>query len=511
MINPAKKIYFGLFIFSLAFFATRLINLTRLPVFCDEAIYLRWSQIIASSDAFRFVPLSDGKQPLFMWLVVPFFKIISDPLYAGRFLSVISGFFSMFTLILIFSLLSNYKSKNPDPIPFIFESLKKSFPFNLLPALFYLTLPFSFFFDRMSLPDNLLACLSSISFFLSLLLAKYLRFDISILLGISLGLSWLTKSPAIYFIVLSLLTVFLLTIPKLNLKTISYPVFSSLLAFFIYNILRLGPQFHLIAQRNKDYIRPLSEILKNPTNPLFSHTLSTLNLFKTYVSTPLLILLAFALLLSVLQKKFNRQYFVCFLWFFLPLLSNNIFAQVFTARYILYTIPPLILLISLAFNYVFQSSYRNVSTLLVILSLILNLSFNYRLSSDPKNTTLPKSEQGYLSDWTSGWGIKETYSLLNDNQKNHQIVVGTEGYFGTLPDGLQIYTASNANLKVFGVGLMFTDIPESLLETKQNGNETYLLINKSRNNLNPQSLNKLELVKSFPKPGNDSLDLYKIL
>ncbi len=55
-------------------FVLRIYHLTILPVFADEAIYIRWSQVMAADNTLRFLPLSDGKQPLFMWLIIPFLK-----------------------------------------------------------------------------------------------------------------------------------------------------------------------------------------------------------------------------------------------------------------------------------------------------------------------------------------------------------------------------------------------------------------------------------------------------
>ena len=74
------------------FFVIRLINLNGLPVFVDEAIYIRWAQIMKSEPTLRFLPLQDGKQPLFMWSMIPMFKLLKDPVIAGRVLSVLAGF-----------------------------------------------------------------------------------------------------------------------------------------------------------------------------------------------------------------------------------------------------------------------------------------------------------------------------------------------------------------------------------------------------------------------------------
>src|SRR3990167_7850508 len=83
------------FVVLLASFALRLYNLNYLPIFGDEAIYIRWAQVMRAEATLRFLPLSDGKQPLFMWVVIPFLKLISDPLVAGRIVSVLSGLGSL--------------------------------------------------------------------------------------------------------------------------------------------------------------------------------------------------------------------------------------------------------------------------------------------------------------------------------------------------------------------------------------------------------------------------------
>ena len=88
--------------------------------------------------------------------------------------------------------------------------ITNNYRLSLIPVIIYIFLPFSFFFDRLALPDNLLSLFGVLSLLFTLLLSKYPRFDLSMILGFILGLSWLTKSPAIYFIVLSSLTFFIL-------------------------------------------------------------------------------------------------------------------------------------------------------------------------------------------------------------------------------------------------------------------------------------------------------------
>jgi len=64
-----KEILLGLGL-TVAYFATRLFNLTLMPIFTDEAIYIRWSEIALYDPTWRFISLSDGKQPLMIWLMM---------------------------------------------------------------------------------------------------------------------------------------------------------------------------------------------------------------------------------------------------------------------------------------------------------------------------------------------------------------------------------------------------------------------------------------------------------
>src|SRR5258706_6489945 len=91
---------FGICLLTLFFF-TRFYNILNLPIFTDEAIYVRWAQIASNDAAWRFISLTDGKQPMFVWIAMVLMKFIQDPLFAGRTVSVIAGFFSMIGLFFV--------------------------------------------------------------------------------------------------------------------------------------------------------------------------------------------------------------------------------------------------------------------------------------------------------------------------------------------------------------------------------------------------------------------------
>jgi len=459
----------------------RLVNLTLLPVFADEAIYVRWAQVMANESTLRFLPLSDGKQPLFMWVLMLFIDRLSDPLFAGRILSVATG---IGTLIGIF-LASR----------FVFNSKKVA----LISSFFWAISPFSVFFDRMALVDSMLTCFGVWTLFLGMWAAKTLRLDIAMLTGFSLGAASLTKSSAVFFG--ALLTLNALFIRKISgvIKYAGILLATFAIAFGMYNIQRLGPNFHLLALRTKDYVFPLSKILANPLDPVIYNFPSAISWI--WIMGPSVILI-FGILGAIINyRKYLKEVLVLGAWFLGPVLFQSIFAQVFTARYILFTLPSFYILAGSAFLINKKWINKLLITGLVIFG-VHAFYFNYLLLTDPMKASLPRRERmGYLEEWSSGIGIKAVADYLKTEHlkdPSKKIVVGTEGYFGTLPDGLQIYLTDYPNIIVIGVGVNITEIPDSLIASKESGNKTYLVINNSRLRAKPENLD-LKLIASYPK------------
>src|SRR3989344_1683376 len=187
----------------------RFYHLTALPIFADEAIYIRWAQIMRVDPSLRFLPQTDGKQPLYMWVLMPVSKIISDPLLAGRILSGLLGIGTGAGVATLAYLL--------------FKNLRLS----LMAAAIWAVLPYSVFFNRMALVDSMLAFFLIWYFTLLYLAISRRRFDMSLLAGFSAGFAWLTKSPAIFALALS--PSLLLFLPKFDRKTL----FVSCLLFLV--------------------------------------------------------------------------------------------------------------------------------------------------------------------------------------------------------------------------------------------------------------------------------------
>ena len=478
----------GGFVLLFAFFL-RLKNLTLLPIFVDEAIYVRWAQVMKAESTLRFVPLSDGKQPLFMWSVIPLFKLFKDPLFAGRFLSVMTG---MATLLGLMAL--TY---------YLFKSKKAA----LLTGFTYAISPFMVFFDRMALVDSMLAMFGVWTFLFAAITATTLRLDMAMITGFALGGAYLTKSPALFFSVLLPSTWLLFEWKEKNkarivtlLKLCGFTLVSFLISQGMYNILRLGPNFHLLTSRNYDYVYSLGHIFQNPIDPFVPH-LKDIWMWVCYLGPwPLLVLLLMGLAVCLSRKA--KEGLIVLAWFIVPVLAQCMYAKVFTARYILFTIPYLFVISSL---WLFSKSrkVKTVGYLVVLLFIIFSVKQDYYFLTNPTQAALPRGERsGYLEDWTAGNGIKEASLYLRDRYNQNpteKIVVGTDGYFGTLPDGLQIYLNDISQITIVGVEVRFFSVPRPLIDSLKSGNETYLLVNSSRFFIADPKGEGLELVSSYPR------------
>ncbi len=499
----SKKQILYIFLIICLYFLTRVFHLRKLPIFADEAIYVRWSQIMRNVPSLRFVPLQDGKQPLFMWLTIPFLKVINDPLLAGRLVSVFSGLMTLLGVIIL---------------PII---MNQSIVIGLIAGLIYVIAPFTLFFDRMALVDSLLAGFGIWSLNLSILLAETKRLDIAMILGMVLGGGLLTKSPAVFFVGLVVMTVGLLSICKDNpriVPTIALIGVSLGIAYMMYNILRLGPNFHMLGLRNKDYVRSVQEIVADPIRPTLARLGDMTRYYWHYLTSPLLLLGIIGAIKGI--KRFSKKWLLLMIWIVGPMLVQALIAKDFTARYILFTVPVFIVFVSYGLRVASleiikltrNPRTRNAITVLTFLILFFPaFIFNYHLWFSPVKANLPADDRaGYLENWTAGQGIRSIADYLKGRAEDDNIVVGTEGHFGTLPNGLQIYVEGVKNITVIGLGYPIKSIPDPLIESKEAGNKTYLVVNQSRYKIEGRAAEGLELIQAYDKAGEDKLLFFKI-
>jgi len=298
-----------------------------------------------------------------------------------------------------------------------------------------------------------------------------------------------------------------------RLKLVVLWIVVMIFAFAIYNILRLGPEFHMIAIRNKDYVFSLSEILKYPLNPLAGNLKSVVEWYWILLTPPLFILGIFGIPL-VLKNNFKKGLFLL-LWWLIPLLAQSAIARVYTSRYVLFSVPIFLIFAAVLLEQIFSTLKNKVLTT-IFLTVIFIVPFYqvFLLIAFPQRAYLPENERkGYLEMWTAGYGIRESAEYLKEAAKTKKVLVGTEGYFGTLPNGLEMYLEKVPNITIIGVGQPVTEISSKLIDGLKD-NQVFLLVNDSRLQIINDS--GLKLIKKYPKAistndSQESLLLFEIL
>lgn len=135
--------------------------------------------------------------------------------------------------------------------------------------------------------------------------------------------------------------------------------------------------------------------------------------------------------------------------------------------------------------------------LLLLVIFVLPLYQDFLLLIDPQKAWLPANEKsGYLEQWTAGYGIKEVAEYLKNVAKTQKVLVGTEGYFGTLPNGLEMYLEKVPNITIIGVGQPIREISPKLLDGLKD-NRVFLLVNDTRLLLTDRS--RLREIAFYPK------------
>ncbi len=417
-----------------------------------------------SEPTLRFLPVSDGKTPLFMWVMMPVFKVISDPLEAGRTLAIVSGFGTLLGVFLLGLVFFNRRIA-------------------LFSAFLVAITPFVIFFDRMALVDTLLSAFVIWSILLSLLMVRYPRIDLAMVLGYFLGGGLLTKTPGMFNVVtvpLAALTMNFKAAGRVQrvLKMAGLLVISIAIGLGIYNILRLGPGFSTLSGRNSDYVRNPMDLLNNPLDPFLPHLGDVMEWWQLFFGYPLILAIFAGAIFTIVKR--NKYMLTILLIALVPTIIQMCLLRTFTARYFLFTVPPFLIAAAFGIDALLEKFKKWQALLgagIIILLLIWPVMFMQKLLFDIENAPLPKNERrGYLEDWTAGYGLREIASYLNNESTKGLIVVGTEGSFGTLPDGLQIYFDKNSQVAFKPGNSSLSDE----LRAESTKSATFYVANKSR-------------------------------
>lgn len=478
-----KDILLIFFIISL-FFLTRLINLDQFPIFSDEGIYIRWAKVARSDATWRFISLTDGKQPLQTWGTIPFLKLFPDnTLLAGRLFGVFGGFL---TLIGFFILNFYLFGKS--------TAITGSF--------LYIITPYFLFYERMALVDSWVNAGFIWIFLFILWLIKERRLATALILGFISGFFLLAKSSVRIFLILGILgpiLIFQKNLKKFFKETVNYYFLlgiSIFIALIIYNVQRLSPFFHYVAQKNLTFIMSFNEFLKTPFQ-YFWHNLKNTPLFIFWEMGFILGGLGILGVLKLWQKD-KKLFYYFILWIFIPLTAIIFFTKVLFPRYLIFFASIFLILSSYYLSQILNLKSKILILILIFFSVFY---FDYTILFDYKNIPFPQVDRGqYIEGWPAGWGIKETMEFARIKSKEKPVIILAEGNFGMSYDVLDVFLKPTDKITLKG----FWPLNKEDLEKHQfllKDNYIYIFFSHRDNFTEAWPM---KFVKKIEKPGNKS-------
>lgn len=414
---------------------TRLVWLDRFPIFCDEATYLGWVDQALGNRALAYVSLADGKQPLFIWLIMLMRNVVDDPLRAGRLVSVAAGFAAMIGT----GVLAGH----------LFRDRRMGW----VAALLYVLTPLFIFHDRLALYDALTAAFCVWGLVLVVILARGVRTDAALGLGLVAGAGVLTKSSAFFALAWLPLGLLLFRWRPFSARRLAAWLGLALLAtgiaLAIYSLLRLTPWFAVIDVKNHAFVYSLAEWWQAP---LFLVKLNFLALgprLLVYLTPPLL-------LAALIGCLWGRRDFAARLLllaaFAMPFCYLVCVGKWLHTRYLVFMAPPLIALAAFALVRLGER-LRAPRLRVAVIALLLAYPavFSVLIAVAPRSAPLFALDQRrYLEDYPSGTGVVELRAHLRAEAARGPLLVVTDGDFGLFPMSLALFLRDQPNLAFKG-------------------------------------------------------------
>lgn len=410
------------------YFLVRLINLTLLPIFNDEAIYLDWGWRETHFPGDRYYSLYDGKQPLLMWLFGIAESIFSDPLFAGRVVSVIFG---AFTLLGIYLLAKNLFNKNVAVIS----------------TLLYILVPIFVFYDRQALMESAIATIGVLSCYFLIKLAGTQAKKHACYSGIILGVGFFIKSSALLFIATYfILGLFVFIKSKKKTEQIKLLGIVVSMIIFITFFLLINPQFWSTLSSNARYSLTVAELLHFPFNSRVVNLEANI-LISFFYLTPFVFLASlFGTYLILKTKKSNNRLLI--FWVIISLVLQTILVRGTNQRYLVSYLP-LLVIPAAYFIQIIIDKKKITGLFFLTFSLLMPSIFTFILIFSPSLYFLvmekvnPYSQSEYLRGFTSGYGIVETKNYIEKDSGNDKAFVGLALNTGNPENAMIVYFRKN--------------------------------------------------------------------
>lgn len=172
----------------------RLQNIMALPIFGDEAIYLRWAQLIR--EGHWWVSLADPKPPLHFWLIALVYRMGANPLLPARVISAVAGALSIPAVMAVCVELGRFGRKSWGP------AIVTGRAVGAIVGILFLFNPFLAFYQRFATADALFVLEMLLAVWASLAWARGVwagrGFSGALAMGLAMGAAMMTRQGLSY-------------------------------------------------------------------------------------------------------------------------------------------------------------------------------------------------------------------------------------------------------------------------------------------------------------------------
>ena len=377
-------------------------------------------------------------------------------------------------------------------------------------AILYVFMPYFVFYDRIALVDSAINSGFIWIIFFSIWLARSRRLDTALMFGFVAGITLLAKSSARLFLLVAATAPILYLQKKIHPiihKSINYYILfgiTGVIAMLFYNVQRLSPFFHYVAQKNTTFVMTKAEFFSNPFAVFFGN----IQIIPQYVAWEAgFVIVIFSILGLIKLYKDDRNLFFYFMMFFIiPFFALAFMAKVIFPRYLIFNAS--LLLFSAVYFFKEYTPTKRMPYLfgLLIFTMII---FNYPFLFDPARASFPPVDRGqYVEGVTAVWGADELMQNMREKSMQKPVVILAEGNFGLVADVLDVFLQDTDRIEIRGEWPLdekiLIDAQRFLAEEK----DVYIVF--SHREEFPSEW-PMEFVKKYEKPvGPKALYLYKL-
>jgi hypothetical protein len=474
----------------LLYLATRIVFLTRLPIFNDEAMYLHWGLLFRDDPTRWFTSLViDGKQPGMVMVLGTLLRLPGDPLVLGRFVSVVFG---LITFILSIEIVRKLK-------PAI----------SIVPiALLLICSPFLLHFERLALMESAVTACSVAAAYAIVRWLKTPRLHYAVLFGAVVSAGWWFKSTALLIFLAGCVSAIAAGLTKGNrMQDIGKFIFFGISIYILLTLpSRIDPQFTNIAVRERERVVSFEELISLPYDLWWKNVLLLFSFMGAYV-TPVVLLFVPR---TFLRLKHNPELTVVFIFALFPILMEVLVSKIFTSRYLMISVPFLYILmvVSLAgYDGLVRKMVKSVVFGIVSFQSLILIISPLRYYSLLGFAPYAQDDFGqYVRSFSSGYGVMSAVQFAKERSLGKKVTLIVRADSGNPEDAVFVYADRDPNLIAMYDVTYANRISQGTLKVTDSA--TYFISRGAQLGILAQHLTE---IRHFDKPlGEDFVGVYEL-